>query len=159
MLTLTRKTEYGLIALTHMAIGPEGLSSAREIAGRYEVPLALLMNVLKQLAQGEIIRSVRGPQGGYSLALPPDKITLLSVFRAIEGPVHLTYCSGLQDLDCNQNGDKKKRCQIMGNCPVGASIREVDGRLTEFLESITLADIIEHKTVARFTADLVENKT
>ena len=159
MLTLTRKTEYGLIALTHMALGQGGVSSAREIAGRYGVPLALLMNVLKQLAQSGLIHSARGPTGGYSLTLPPEKISLLDIFRAIEGPVHLTYCSGLKDSDYGSNGEKKKRCQIMGNCPVGASIRKVDGRLTEFLEKITLADIIECRTpVEVSTEELVENK-
>lgn len=158
MLTLTRKTEYGLIAMTHMALESAGLSSAREIAGRYGVPLALLMNVLKQLAQSGLIQSARGPTGGYALALPPEKISLLDVFRAIEGPVHLSYCASLADPEHSRDNEKKA-CQVMGCCPVGASIRKVDGRLTEFLEKITLADIIERNTpVELSTAELVENK-
>lgn len=158
MLTLTRKTEYGLIALTHMALNPPGYCSAREIAGRYGVPLALLMNVLKQLAQSDIIQSSRGPHGGYSLALAPETISLLDVFRAIEGPVHLTYCASLNDPLHDREGEKKT-CQVMGNCPVGASIRKVDVRLTEFLEKITLADIIEcNIPVEVSTAEPAENK-
>ncbi len=51
MLTFSRKTDYALIALTHMAYDRDGCSSAREIAGHYGMPLPLLMNVLKQLAQ------------------------------------------------------------------------------------------------------------
>ena len=73
MLAFTRKTDYALIALTHMAKHSEECNSAREIAGLYGIPLPLLMNILKQMAQRGLAQSVRGPRGGYRLAMPPEK--------------------------------------------------------------------------------------
>ena len=67
MLSLTRKTDYALIALSHMAHDPEGCCSAREIATRYRVPLPLLMNILKLLTRRGFAKSARGPHGGYRL--------------------------------------------------------------------------------------------
>ena len=66
MISLTKKTGYGLIALAHLATLPdEKVCSAREIAGRYDMPLSLLMNVLKELASAGYVDSVRGSHGGY----------------------------------------------------------------------------------------------
>lgn len=154
MITLTRKTEYALIALTHLAHEAKGTSSgccsAREIASRYGVPLALLMNVLKQLAQGGLAKSSRGPQGGYSLAKSPDDISLVDIMSTIEGPIHLVNCAGLihegdnghQSKDSN---GKTKNCDIMSHCPVGPFIRKVDARLMEFLQNVKLSDLLDDR--------------
>ena len=75
MLTLTRKTDYALIALTHLAQARERCICAREIAEKYGLPSALLMNLLKQLAQKGLVKSSRGPRGGYTLGAPPGQIT------------------------------------------------------------------------------------
>jgi Rrf2 family protein len=151
MITLTRKTEYALIALTHLAheakSSEPGCCSAREIASRYGVPLALLMNVLKQLAQGGLAKSSRGPQGGYSLAKSADDISLVDVMSTIEGPIHLVNCAGLlnEKENCEQgkNHDKVKNCDIMSSCPVGPYIRKVDARLMEFLQNVKLSDLLD----------------
>lgn len=69
MLALTKKTGYGLIAMAHLAELPEGrVCSAREIAALYEIPAALLMNVLKALSSAGYVESFRGARGGYRLA-------------------------------------------------------------------------------------------
>src|SRR2546423_4209875 len=73
MLSLNRKTDYALVALAYMADRPGQWSSAREIAGSAEVPLALLMNVLKTLHQGRVIRSTRGVRGGDHIAAAPGQ--------------------------------------------------------------------------------------
>src|SRR5262245_55281119 len=99
MLALTKRTEYALIALCHLARQPETVS-ARDLAHRYAVRLPLLMNVLKTLNHNGLVRSVRGAHGGYRLAVPADKLSLARVAEAIEGPMRLVKCvSALPDAD------------------------------------------------------------
>ena len=147
MLSLTRKTDYALISLAHLAQEPANCSSAREIASRYHMPLPLLMNVLKLLTQRGLARSVRGPRGGYTLASPASKITLKDIIGAVEGPIHLVRCIPWRDHD----GVKTKRdpCELMPHCPVGASIHKVHHRLIRFLDEVTLADVACNSAVAK----------
>lgn len=141
MLAFTRKTDYALIALTHLAQHPNECNSAREIASRYGVPLPLLMNILKQMTQRGLAQSVRGPRGGYRLAISPDKISLNDIIGAVEGPVQLVQC-----VDWYQNkarGKLKSGCDLMAACPVRPTIHRVHARLVEFLSGVTLADVVE----------------
>lgn len=140
MLSLTRKTHYALIALTHLATSPEGRSSARQIAATYHLPLPLLMNLLKQLTQQELVRSLRGPHGGYRLTLPPEQVTLTDVVRAVEGPIHVSQC--VPDKAVSPEEDDAAVCVRMGHCPIRSSLELVHNRMIEYLDSITLADVI-----------------
>ncbi len=141
MIVLTRKTEYGLIAMAHMAKEGGGCHSARDIAERYRVPVALLMNVLKQLAQAGLANSSRGPHGGYSLAKSPEKISLVDIIQAIEGPLHLVICASVYNKD--RPAGSKKRCAIMKDCPVGPAIRKLDSKLLEFLRQVKLSHVLD----------------
>jgi len=142
MLAFTRKTDYALIALTHLAQHPQESNSAREIASRYGVPLPLLMNILKQMTQQGLAQSARGPRGGYRLATTPDKISLNDIIRAVEGPVQLVQC-----VDWYQHkarGKLKTGCDLMAACPVRPTIHRVHARLVEFLSGVTLADVVDN---------------
>ena len=86
MLTLTRKTEYAMIAVCHLAHAGHKVVSARDIAEAHGVPLPLLMNVLKRLNRTGHVHSVRGAKGGYVLAVPPEQFTL-------DGLIHVTFRS------------------------------------------------------------------
>jgi Rrf2 family protein len=84
VIQLTKRTEYGLIALVHLAdaalTGRDGaFVSVREIAEHYPVPKRLLAEVLKDLARAELVESARGKDGGYTLRRQPDQITLAEV--------------------------------------------------------------------------------
>src|ERR1035437_1275386 len=86
MLSLTKKTGYGLIAMTHLAqLEAHEVASAREIADLFGVPASLLMNVLKELAAAGYVESVRGAKGGYRLARRPEEINLADLVSAMEG--------------------------------------------------------------------------
>lgn len=143
MLAFTRKTDYALIALAHLAKHPDECNSAREISARYGVPLPLLMNILKQVAQRGLAQSVRGPRGGYRLAAPPEKISLNDVIGAVEGPVQLVQC--VEWYQNKARGKLKTGCELMATCPVRPAIHRVHNRLVEFLSSVTLADVIDHR--------------
>lgn len=143
MLALTRKTDYALIALSHMAQAPEGRCSAREIATRYRVPLPLLMNILKLLTRRGLARSARGPRGGYTLAVSANDITLYDIIQAVEGPIQLVQCIDLTEEARQESEPAVKRpCGLMPLCPVHSPIQRVHNKLVEFLSGVTLADVV-----------------
>ena len=139
MLALTKKTGYGLIAMTYLArLGEGELASAREIAERFGVPSSLLMNVLKELAAAGYVESVRGARGGYRLARSPEGISLADLVEVVEGPVRLAECVINKTAD-----DEECTCQIMANCPIADPVHRVQRRLNDFLKKLTLAEIVE----------------
>lgn len=133
MLSLTRKTEYALIAVCHLARGGQQVVSARDIAEQHHVPLPLLMNVLKKLNRAGYVNSVRGARGGYVLAVSPDEFSLADLIEAVEGPVHLVRCA-----NPDSNG---RRCEIRGTCPVRRSVVKVHSQLRKFLEGVSIAEM------------------
>lgn len=135
MLTLTKKVDYSVIALCHLALHRDRVATAREIAQRYNLPLPLLMNVLKALAGCGIVRSSRGAKGGYELAKPADQVTLCGLVEAVEGPIRFAQCAGDHEEPaavCNM---------VQCGCPIASPIRRLHEKLKSFLEDITLADI------------------
>src|SRR6266567_6865249 len=92
MLKLTKKADYGLIALKHLAVNGQGSSSAKEIADTYGIPLPLLSKILQKLARNGFLQSEHGTNGGYKLARDAREITAYEVIRAIDGPIFLTAC-------------------------------------------------------------------
>lgn len=140
MLTLTRKTDYALIALSHLASAKGRIVSAREIASRYKVPLPLLMNLLKLCAAGGLVESVRGARGGYRLGRPAEQITLVQLVEAIEGPLRLGQCHGLIQREDNE---AETVCQVGSCCPVRVAVNNVHMRLQGFLSEMTIADVAQ----------------
>ncbi len=135
MLSLTRKADYAIIALAHLAKSDGEVCTAREIAQKFQVPTALLMNVLKTLSHGDLVRSSRGARGGYALARPPEGITLEDILSVIEGPLRLALCSGT-------NQHEEDACELLHVCPVKRPVQRIHERLQQFLRQITLADIV-----------------
>lgn len=144
MLSLTRKSDYALVALSYLGQqrGQERAVSARRIADEYGLPLPVLMNVLKSLSHAGLITSTRGPQGGYALLEHPRKISILDVVHAIEGPVRVTMCSP-DEGHPRVAGKSEACCPVAGNCPVEGPIRRLNHQLQHFLATITLADLLE----------------
>jgi Rrf2 family protein len=135
MLSLTRKTDYALMALTYLASRPGVVISAREMSERFGVSLSLLMNVLKQLSGAEMVDSVRGARGGYTLAQPADEITLADLIDTIEGPVRLAPCVGGVD------GGGRSGCDASETCPIQGPLGWLHNRLRGFFQNITLAEL------------------
>ncbi|MBC7924967.1 MAG: Rrf2 family transcriptional regulator [Bryobacteraceae bacterium] len=131
MLKLTRKADYGLISLKHMAM-KNGSASAREIADTYGIPLPLLAKVLQKLARSGFVTSEHGATGGYRLRREARKITTLEVVRSIDGPIFLTSCF-------TDSGE----CGLAGRCNVREPLRKVHEEIQRLLESITIADMCE----------------
>ncbi len=139
MLALTKKTGYGLIALTHLAqIGSGQVTSAREVSDLYGIPTALLMNVMKELASAGYVESVRGARGGYRLACEPCDITLADLIIAVEGPIRLAQC-----VTEKAGENEECTCKVMAQCPISDPVHRVQRRLSDFLKKVTLAEILD----------------
>jgi len=140
MLSFTRKTDYALISLAHLVHANNDCCSAREIALGYGMPLPLVMNILKALAQHNLIKSARGPKGGYQLARPPAEITLYDIIAAVDGPVALVYCLDMV-VGKNGRGARAGGCELSPSCPVQTHVHRVHHRLVGFLKEVTLAEM------------------
>jgi len=93
VLRISRKIDYGLRAMIYLAGIPEGsVVPFREIARQMDVPEDFLAKILKTLVDQGLVRSSRGPYGGYTLARAAAEISFLDVIEAVEGPVALNVC-------------------------------------------------------------------
>jgi Rrf2 family protein len=109
MLRLSKRTDYALIAMRHLALHSDrGWASAREIAEEYHVPVELLAKVLQRLVRQGLLASRQGINGGYELARPATQISVAQVIEAIDGPLTMTACSKGDDQSCDQFA----RCNI-----------------------------------------------
>jgi Rrf2 family protein len=151
VLSLTRKTEYALVAMTDLARKSPANLSAREIGRRFRLPLPVLTNILNQLARRGLVTSTRGPKGGYRLAREPNQISLANVIEAIEGSLKLTACC------CDGSGDHEPTCEFHGTCPVNKPIQAVDAQVREILSGVTLEEMAWNKV--RSHANLTEGST
>jgi Rrf2 family protein len=106
MLRLSKKADYALIAMKHLALR-ESSSSAREIAEQYAIPTELMAKVLQRLVNRGLLSSQQGTRGGYLLAKAPDSISVADVIQAIDGPLTVTACSA-QSVGCGQYA----RCNV-----------------------------------------------
>ncbi|MCW5977475.1 MAG: Rrf2 family transcriptional regulator [Bryobacteraceae bacterium] len=131
MLKLTKKADYGLIALRHLAVHrARGSASAKEIAECYRIPLPLLSKVLQKLARTGILTAEQGTKGGYRLARNPELISALEVIRAIDGPIILATCF-----------TERGACDQSTHCTVREPLRKVHERILNLLSGITITDI------------------
>ncbi|MFE0700985.1 RrF2 family transcriptional regulator [Streptomyces sp. NPDC058872] len=84
---ISARTDYALRAMAELADTPDRPRKAEDIAGRQDIPGRFLFVVLGDLRQARLVVSVRGPDGGYTLARPPAEISLADIIRAMDGPL------------------------------------------------------------------------
>lgn len=102
MLKLSKKADYGLIALRHLALHyGDGACSAADIAGEYSVPAQLMAKVLQKLSHKGLVKSKHGSAGGYTLAKDPGQISVLDAISAVEGQQAIATCMTLHG-ECGQ---------------------------------------------------------
>jgi Rrf2 family protein len=134
MLKLTKKADYGLIALRHLAAGcgSRGSASAKDISDAYRIPLPLLSKVLQKLAKAGLLLSEQGTNGGYRLSRDPHEISALEVIRTLDGPIILTHCFTEHD---------GQECAQSELCPVREPLRKVHEGILRLLSGITISDL------------------
>lgn len=132
MILISRKVDYGILALHHLMIRSDG-ASARELSDQYGLSRAFVANILKQLCQEGFVVSQRGVNGGYRLAKPPAEITLEAVISALDGPFQLMACANEDTVP--------EGCEVSKVCPVRGPLRLIHERLRATLAETTLEDL------------------
>jgi len=131
MLRLSKKADYALIAMKHLALrGDRASSSAREIAELYDIPIELMAKVLQRLVRRGLLASHHGTRGGYHLARTPIQISVADVIQAIDGPVTVTACT----TDDGQ-------CEQFQKCNVRDPLWRVRERILAALGECTIAEL------------------
>jgi len=149
MLRLTKKADYGLMALKYLAEQPgagtespatqsAGAQSAKDIAQAYHIPPPLLAKILQTLARAGLLVSHAGTNGGYALARPASQISAFEVIRAIDGPLFITSCITIHGS-----------CDLAGHCTIKEPLRKVNDSIKELLSNIHISDLIETAEAAR----------
>jgi Rrf2 family protein len=133
MLRLSKKADYALIAMKHLAVRGDrtaGSSSAREIAEQYDIPIELMAKVLQRLVRRGLLQSHQGTHGGYQLARGPAQISVADVIQAIEGPVTVTACT-----------TDEGQCEQFSKCNVRDPLFKVRERILAALGECTIAEL------------------
>ncbi len=132
---VTAKADYAVRAVIELASGNrDSPRKVDELAQAQGIPVSFLENILTQLRSSGIVRSQRGPEGGYWLARPPEEVNLEQVIRAVEGP--LVGVRGLRPEEVSYEGSAESLQQVW--LALRANLRKV-------LEHVTLADVASGK--------------
>jgi Rrf2 family protein len=133
MFKLSKKADYGLIAVKHLALHrDQHACSANEIAEEYGISATLMAKVLQKLARQSLVAARHGSSGGYQLAKDPDQISALEVITAIDGPVFITSC-------VTSHG----ACDATERCSVREPLRRVNESILNVLSTVTISQMSE----------------
>ncbi len=136
MLRLTKKADYGLMALKFLAEHPEVHSqSAKDIAEAYGIPPQLLAKILQRLTKVGLLRSHAGINGGYSLSRDARTITAFEVIHAIDGPLFIT--------SCGPKTGSSRSCDLVDSCTIKEPLSRVNESISELLRAIRIADLVD----------------
>ena len=140
MMKLSKKTDYGLIAIQHMrSMNPSRAVNTKEIAHQYNIPVELLAKVLQRLAKHGLVISQNGPKGGY---LSRKAVTIADVVSAIEGPIGITECMHEPD----------EQCQQQETCNIRTPLQFIQTSIVQLLESMTIEDMTVQNTLISIDA-------
>jgi len=139
LMQISRKADYALRAAIYLSLQPpEKACSAGEIAAQQRVPQKFLEKIIRDLIRGGLVKSKRGWNGGYTLALPPREISFRHVIEAVEGPIAVNIC--MESAHC---------CELLCHCTMVGVWNEVQSRVLDVFTRTTLADL---KTTTRQVA-------
>ena len=131
MLRLSKKADYALMAMKHLATRSDAASaSAREIAEQYDIPVELMAKVLQRLARRGLLTSHQGTRGGYRLARATAQISVADIIQAIDGPLTVTACS-----------TEAENCGQYSKCSVRDPLWKIKDRIISALSECTLQEI------------------
>jgi Rrf2 family protein len=133
MLKLTKKADYALMAMKHLAEHPAGTSrSAKDVAVEFGIPPEALAKILQRLAKAGLLHSQHGINGGYMLARPAQTISAFEVIRAIDGPLFITSCVTVRG-ECDQSD----------RCNIREPLRKVNESIEAVLKRIKISHMRE----------------
>jgi Rrf2 family protein len=129
---ISRSTSYALLAAGYLAKHQDQkIVLSDDIAEKYNIPLEYLFKILGQMVKGNVLRSKRGPHGGFSLARPPKKISLLQIIEAVDGPM-------VSNLYLEEHAKGEKFCKR-----VEQTYEKATTQARNIFKKMTLADLVE----------------
>ena len=133
MLKLTKKADYALMAMKHLAEhSDEGSRSAKDVADAYGIPPEALAKILQRLAKAGLLHSQHGINGGYTLARAAHTISAFEVIQAIDGPLFITSCITVRG-ECGQSN----------RCTIREPLRRVNDSIEQVLRRIKISHMKE----------------
>jgi len=133
MQLLSVEGDYGLRAIIFLACQPSGkITFVSEISHDQIIPTAFLFKILRKLVKKGIVKSYRGPNGGYALAKDPSQITFLEVIEAIDGPMTVNRC--LSEMT---------QCILERSCKMFNAWQRIQEHITSELDTLTIADLLK----------------
>ena len=143
MLKLTKKADYGLMAMKHLAEHCHpGSCSAKDVADAYGIPSEALAKILQRLVKAGLLTSQHGTNGGYTLAHDPATISAFEVIRAIDGPLFITSCVTVRG-ECDQTN----------RCTIREPLRKVNQSIEDVLRRITISEMNDKDEVVKIAAE------
>jgi Rrf2 family protein len=134
MVRLSKKVEYGLIALRHIAIrGNSGVVTAKEIADTYKIPYEMLAKVLQKLTKAGLVISHQGVHGGYTLGRSPREVPVSMIINAIEGTTPVI-------ASCMSEGPTS--CGVFDLCTIKSPLSKVQANIENAFSSMMLSEIV-----------------
>lgn len=134
--TKGRYTLYMLVDLAkHM---DEGYVPLKEIAKRQGISKKYMENILKVLVEHKLLEGIKGKGGGYRLTMPPEKYSLGMILRLTEGSLAPTACASPDHVGCTR----------IEFCPTRPVWQELDRLINDYLDGITLADLLKNPSEA-----------
>jgi Rrf2 family protein len=136
MLRLSTKGQYGVRAMFELAKNyQKGLLTIKEISERQDVSVAYLEQLLNKLRRARLIKSQKGPGGGYVINKKPEEISIGMILNALEGPVTITHCLGPRAKGCNR----------VEGCVARLLWKSLGEKIESFLGTISLNDLINEE--------------
>jgi len=136
VLKLTKKADYGLMAMKHLAErAPHGACSAKDVADAYGIPQEALAKILQRLVKAGLLHSQHGMNGGYTLARDAGTISAFEVIRAIDGPLFITCCITVRG-----------ECDQPDRCTIREPLRRVTERIGKVLRRINISEMKKEAT-------------
>lgn len=132
---ITTTSRYGVRALFDVAYHGGGLpTQIKDISRRQKISQRYLEQIFNKLLKAGLLKSRRGPRGGYMLAKEPSKISVGDIIKAAQGPIVPVRCLA-------EDSGKRKDCDILPGCITRHVWKETQRLLTDYYNSVTIADL------------------
>ena len=142
VMQIPRRVDYGLRAMIYLATqDPARSCSVGEIASQQTIPRKFLEKIIQDLIRCGLVKSKRGPDGGYSLARLPREISFQNVIEALEGPIAVNVCM-----------DQRLTCSHLPRCTMFGVWSEVQRKVLEVFAQTTLSDLQQTTSQGRLNS-------
>ena len=134
MKLITRNTDYAVRALCYIAEQKQEVVSGDRLIKFLEMPRSFLRKILQTLTKAGLLNSSKGKDGGFSLAVSPEKITLIEVMKIFQGPIKLS-----------EHKFKKSDCPHIDDCLLKKKTDEIEKEVIAKLKAITISSILKNR--------------